>query len=55
MQNLKVERKKNNVELKQDKKMGRGKGEIERWVGKVNVINSGTTTKPKREKEWCEG
>ena len=34
MQNLKVERKKNNVELKQDKKMGRGKREIERERGR---------------------
>ena len=35
MQNLKVERKKNNVELKQDKKMGRDKREMERERGRV--------------------
>ena len=37
MQNLKVERKKNNVELKQDMKVGRGKGEIEREIGRAHV------------------
>ena len=31
---MKVERKKNNVELKQDKKIGRGKREIERERGR---------------------
>ena len=34
MQNLKVERNKNNVELKQAKKMGRGKREIGRVRGR---------------------
>ena len=40
MQNLKVERKKNNVELKQDKKMGRGKREMERERGRERESNT---------------
>ena len=34
MQNLKIDRNQNNVQLKQDKKIGRGKREIERERGR---------------------